>query len=69
MKYFCGVKKNKLYIMKKFILFLFIFVLYMTNTMAQSADNTKRALWASIAKDQSDGAVSLDSYNIPTYMR
>lgn len=48
--------------MKKIISLLFVLALYVTNTTAQSGDNTKRALWASIAKDQSDGAISLDDY-------
>ena len=48
--------------MKKIAFLLTVFAFTSLAIQAQTADNTQRALWASIAKDQSSGAVSLGDY-------
>ena len=48
--------------MKKIASLLTVFTFSGLALQAQTADNTQRALWASIAKDQSSGAVSLGDY-------
>ena len=48
--------------MKKIASLLTVFAFSGLALQAQTADNTQRALWASIAKDQSSGAVSLGDY-------
>ncbi len=48
--------------MKKIAFLLTVFFFSMLTLQSQTGDNSQRALWASIAKDQSSGAVSLGDY-------
>ena len=48
--------------MRKTLALLMLFACTVLSMQAQTADNTKRALWASIATDQAGGPVSLGDY-------